>query len=45
MVAPDRLAQLLGAGLDLAATARSLIDAANRGGGPDNATALLVQAS
>ena len=44
-VEPNRLAQLLGAGLDLGATARSLIDAANEAGGPDNITALLVQVS
>jgi serine/threonine protein phosphatase PrpC len=45
MIEPNRLAQLLGAGLDLTATARSLIDTANQAGGPDNVTALLVQVS
>jgi serine/threonine protein phosphatase PrpC len=45
MIEPNRLAQLLGAGTDLSATARSLIDAANQAGGPDNITALLVQVS
>ena len=45
MIEPNRLAQLLGAGTDLGATTRSLIDAANQAGGPDNITALLVQVS
>jgi serine/threonine protein phosphatase PrpC len=44
-VEPNHLAQLLGAGLDLRTTARSLVDAANQAGGPDNITALLVQVS
>jgi protein phosphatase len=45
MIEPNRLAQLLGAGTDLSATAHSLIDAANQAGGPDHITALLVQVS
>jgi protein phosphatase len=37
------MAEILSAGLDLEAAAKSLVDAANEAGGRDNVTALLVR--
>jgi protein phosphatase len=43
MVSKDRVAEILGSANGLAATAEALIDAANRAGGRDNVTVVLVR--